>query len=397
MTIHATPISHISLDGLEIAPSQVRGAMRLVPLLRRGAPGDLRLARRNYRDDLTIVATKGEMFGRDPHYVSSYAPHGMVIDWSEDGSPVVSNGAQIAKDGEQLRGCGMSLRVLSRMAKREAANRLRFLPLHLAMEGFLSLFFSGPEIAWQEFSRKFRNNGFESRWELAVSGRRIDGLEEALRVFEIHEDQVGMLVFVADEMASAFVVSHPDDYRALHETLLLDFYGELLYQYALLWNTAIPLDISVHDEKVTDLASLRAEITRVRDDWGKFHGFMASDLIGRTTISKPVYQAGPFALQRFITTLDPKIENHIGEAIVRDDGMLEYLKTFRLSGAQTRRAYLLSQLSAHEWQLDAAAEALQTTRHELVHRLERAGFGYILNPQVLAEAQTAMWKKRRVP
>ena len=37
-------------------------------------------------------------------------------------------------------------------------------------------------------------------------------------------------------------------------------------------------------------------------------------------------------------------ENHIGELIRRDDGSIEYLKTFRLSDVQARRAHLLQQL-----------------------------------------------------
>ncbi len=37
----------------------------------------------------------------------------------------------------------------------------------------------------------------------------------------------------------------------------------------------------------------------------------------------------------------PNEECHIGERIVREDGTLEYLKTFRLSAAQVRRAYQL--------------------------------------------------------
>lgn len=390
MTLHADNLSSISLAGLEIAPSQVYGAVRLVPLIRRNAPGDLRLSRRTYRDDLTIVATRGEPLGRAPHYMS-YVPHGMVIGWTPDRSPVASYGAHVGKEGQQFGGCAMGIRVLERMAKRETGNRLRFLPLHLAMEGFLSLFFSGPEIAWQDYSRSFRKNGFESRCEYSYSGQQINGLEDALRIFEIHEEQVGMLIFVADEMASAFVTPHPGDYRALHESLLLDFYGELIAQYGCMYNTTAKLEVKADDSKVSDLRSLRAEIERVRKDWGDFHGFMASNLIGRTTMSQTVYEAGPFTLRRFLTTLDPQIENHLGEAIFRSDGSLEYLKTYRLSATQTRRAHLLSQLAAHAWQLDAAAEALRTTRNELIHRLDKAGFGYILNPQVLAAAQSAKW------
>jgi len=58
-------------------------------------------------------------------------------------------------------------------------------------------------------------------------------------------------------------------------------------------------------------------------------------------------------LQRFRSSLDVTDINHLGEAIVREDGTIEYLKTYRLSAKQTRRAYLLQVLAAHSWNLAA--------------------------------------------
>jgi DNA-binding NtrC family response regulator len=114
---------------------------------------------------------------------------------------------------------------------------------------------------------------------------------------------------------------------------------------------------------------------------------MASNLLGCQLTAQRVYTAGSFSLQRFITDLHLKDENHIGEAIVRDNGELEHLKTYRLSAAQTRRVYLLSQLAACGWQLDRAAERLGNTREDFVLRLEKAGFGYLLNNQLLERAR----------
>jgi hypothetical protein len=184
----ASLLETIALRGLEIAPSQVWGAIRIVPLLRRQVRYDLRLWQRQYRDDAAIVSLTGDL-----KYMS-YVPHGLVLSWSDDGSPVAAFGGQL-------------------------------------------------------------------------------------------------------------------------------------------------------------------------------------------------YTAGPFSLQRFITDLHLKDENHIGEAIVRDNGELEYLKTYRLSAAQTRRVYLLSQLAACGWQLDRAAERLGNTREDFVLRLEKAGFGYLLNNQLLERAR----------
>jgi DNA-binding NtrC family response regulator len=67
---------------------------------------------------------------------------------------------------------------------------------------------------------------------------------------------------------------------------------------------------------------------------------------------------------------------------VRDDGSLEYLKTYRLSAAQIRRAFLLQQLAAAAWNLDEAARSLDCTLEELARRLVNAGFGYLLKPAV---------------
>ncbi|MBW4562377.1 MAG: hypothetical protein KME32_14735 [Mojavia pulchra JT2-VF2] len=375
-------LTDISLKGLEIAPSQVWGSVRIVPLLRRQVRGDLRLLRRSYNEDITVVSLDGEITEPGMKYFS-YVPHGLVMSWSDDGSPVAAFGGQMVKpDGKSL-DCGCaSVRLMHRMAKRESGNQLRFLSLHLAMEGFLSLFFSGPDIAWSEYSKYALAHGLGSRYETSVSGRYIAGLEDALRVFEIHPKQVGVLVFVAETLASAFVVPTPEDYRALHKSLLEDFYGELIYEYSLLYDTNFPMDVSVDESKINSLADLRSAIAKMRSDWASFQGFMAEGLLQRQLNSQRVYTAGPFVLQRFITNLHLKEENHIGEAIVRENGELEYLKTYRLSAAQTRRVYLLSQLSLYNWNLDATAKALGNTREEFVKRIEAAGFGYLLNQQV---------------
>jgi hypothetical protein len=66
-------------------------------------------------------------------------------------------------------------------------------------------------------------------------------------------------------------------------------------------------------------------------------------------------------------------------AVVRENGELEYLKTYRLSASQTQRVYLLSQLAAYEWNL---ATTLNNTLDELVKRLEKVGFGYLIDQQV---------------
>lgn len=382
-------LGELRLKGLELAPSQSWRGIRLVPVLRRGCPGDLRLTRRRYEERFTCVGLEGDMGEPDLVY-ASYIPHGLVVEWNDDGSPVAAFGAHLAaRDGKRW---GRAVRLMHRMVKREEGNAIRILPLHLAMEGFLALHFNGPDILWSEYSDYAQRQGLNPRSESSVTGRGIVGLEDALRVFEIHEDQVGVLVFVAEALASAFVLSHPEDYRALHETLLTDFYGELLQRYSEIpISGKLQLDLELGEARC--LADLRQALERARAEWAAFHGQMANGLFEKPVLSEGIYNCGPFSLSRFSTALDRSTESHLGEVIQRGDGTVEYLKTYRLSAAQTRRAFLLRELAKHHWNLEATAGTLRQTRDELILRLEKAGFGYLVKDHVLKEARRG---KRRI-
>lgn len=373
-----------TLRGLRAAPSQIFGSVRLVPLLREAPRDDLRLARRKYEDPMAIVDLGGGLA-----YCSTYVPHALVVGWTDDGSPVGAFGSTLAGagDGKRLHSALRGVQLLHRMAKREDDDRLRLLPQHLAFEGFLSLHFGGPEIAWTEYSRRALSRGLSPRGEVTWSGRAVPGLEDALRVFEIHDDQCGVLLFLGDILASVFVVSHPEDYRDLHRTLLEDAYAHELVEAAR-WNGPSPELYPPFDTAaVRSLDDLRTALRRAREATAAFHVDTAASLVGRKLHAERVYRAGPFSLQRFMTDLRPGQENHIGEVIIRADGSLEYARTYRLSAAQTRRAYLLKQLAAHGWNLDATAGALAVTRAELLVRLTQAGFGYLIAEHVLNAAQ----------
>jgi hypothetical protein len=366
-----------ALAELTAGPAQVWGAVRLVPLLRDEPITDLRLHARLHQDEfLSVVST-------DPHraYVS-YVPHAFVASWGADGEPAAAYGTQLCdpEAGRTPRGIPLTFR--RRLARREDRRRLRFLPQHLAVEGFLALEFAGPPIAWQEWTHRAVMNGLSVRTEEVYAGGLIEGLDDALRIFEIHPDQCGMALYVADALAAAFVVPHPDDYSAMHGTLLNDFYGELIHQYALMYPAVPDFTARLDDARITDLASLRREIARSRAEWASFHSLMAGGLAHVGTV-RPVYTMGRFTLSRSLPSFDPTVENHLGETITDDEGRLAYLKTFRLSGAQVRRGHLLSTLAAHDWHLDATAAALSTDRPSLVARLDRAGFGHLLRPEVI--------------
>jgi hypothetical protein len=366
-------LSTISLQGLEIAPSQRWGAVRLTPLLRQDYRQDLTLVKRSYQNNPTVAVD-----AKTRYY--SYIPHGLVLHWDGQGHPVVPAGTQFGTDPAKIR----SATVLQKMAKREDKNALRFLPLHLAMESYISIFLKAPEITWPEYSRRSLREGFNSHTEYSISGSSIADFSEALRVFEIHENQVGVLLFVGESLASAFILPNPQDYRSLHDTLLTDFYGETFYYYGLYGN-ANDLKIEIDTRNINNLADLQSALQKLRQDWADVQSMMADALIDRPIISQPVYQAGPFSLQRFITDLDRNQTNYIGEAILDDRHHLQYLKIYGLSAAQTRRTYLLQQLASNQWNLEQTAVGLNTTPPDLLKRLEKAGLAHIFSNQLLEQ------------
>lgn len=368
----------LSLDGLTVRPAQVWGGVRLVPLVREEPIEGLRLEPELYGDACGVVR-----LDRRTGY-ASYIPHGFVARWSgEDVS---------AAYGTQLRGradrgrppARMGLRFHRRMARRTDTGRLRFLPLHLVLEGYLSLHFGGSEIAWAEWSRQALRNGLSPRAEEAYGGADVQGLEDALRIFEIHHGQCGLLLYIGDMFAGAFLVPHPDDYRVLHPMLLEDMYGELLYRHAAVSPAVPEFRAVIDDTRVRSPADLRAEATRQHREWAAFHdSAMAAGLLEGEYTAQRVHRLGPFQLTRFLPSFRPDTENHIGEAIFDQEGRPAYLKTFRLSRAQVRRGHLLTVLAAGGRRLPVAAESLGVSEQALGMRLEAAGLGFLLRRDLL--------------
>jgi hypothetical protein len=386
----------LDLVGLTAGPAQTWGAVRLVPLLRAEPITDLRLHARLYgRDELSVV----EVAPRTAYV--AFVPHAFVASWTSDGTPVAAHGTQLLDPAKAVPPEGITLRYRRRMARRTDKQRLRFMPLHLALEGYLALQFAGPSIAWEEWTREAVNYGLSPRVEAAYTGGRIPGLDEALRVFEVHPGQCGMALYLADALATVFVVPHPDDYRALHPTLLQDMYGELLYQYVHMYPSVPDFHIRLDGSRVASVADLRVELARAGRAWSAFHDTtMIAGLLGdgsavprNYTVSR-VYTMGRFHLARFLPRFDPDTENHLGDLIRDESGRIAYLKTFRLSAAQVRRGHLLSRLAAHGWDLDATAADLGTDRTGVVQRLDRAGFGHLLRPDIIDAVRNQTRRRR---
>lgn len=369
------------LNDLILAPSQACGAFRLVPLLRKEHRIDLRLG---------LSKESGFAVRLSNAVYTSYIPHALILEWGDSSAPVASLGTQLKAVRSKS---AVPAGVVHRMAKRQEGRRLRFLPLHLAMEGLLALHFGGPTVQWGYFSRQAISLGMSPRVESSVAGWAIEGFEEALRVFEIHDGQVGVLVFVADALAAAFVTPHPDDYRALHDSLLQDFFGELIWQYAVMYPSLPPCDFPARPESVRSLADLREAVTVMRREWAAFGRTAAVELSNVPVKAETVYEAGPFRLERFVGSLNPSDENHIGERIVAPDGSLQYLKTFRLSAVQTRRAYLLKQLADHDWSVESIAKKYGLTTHDILLQYESNGYGWLFHQHVMDAARAYVRRK----
>ena len=379
-----TTLRQLCAGGLTAAPAQALGSIRIVPLIRDEVREDLRLAVRNYDEDLTATQVKGSKKTSTWYY--SYVPYGLVVGWTTDGSAAVPQESRIEKR-DRLKVSDRTIGIGHRMVRRAGVGALRMLPLHVAMEGFLGLHFRGPNMQWEEYSMQALTHGLSPRTEATVRGEEILGLEDALRVFERHEGQCGMLLFVADALASAMVVGHPDDYGALHAALIEDYFGDLIWQYGCMYSRVQELAYDGPPPAAENLEDLRRHVASMRADRSDIYASMAGGLFDRDVAGERVYSLGPFELERFITDLSLDAENHIGECIRRDDGTVEYLKTYRLSSAQTRRAHLLKSLAAHDWNLDEAAKSLNTDKKSLILRIDKAGFSALLLAHVLDKAR----------
>ncbi|WP_328945018.1 hypothetical protein OG259_29555 [Streptomyces sp. NBC_00250] len=391
-------MTRIDLTGLDVRPAQVWGGVRLVPLVRAEPVPGLRLHRE-------IYGGLGAVDLPDRTTYTSYVPHGFVADWTGAGSEPASvpgAGRESAAYGTRLGDGGggeppscVPLRRIHRMAKRRRAQdghiepRLRFLPLHLALEGYLALHFGGPSIVWDEWSREAVRHGLSPRSEAAYAGWSVPGLTEALRIFEVHPGQCGLLLYVADALAAAFVVPHPDDYRLLHPTLVEDLYGELVHQYAYYGGPVPEFTARIRDGAggIRNLADLRAAAREQERAWAVAHdGLMARDLLETSYVFERVHRMGPFDLHRFLPPFTRGgREQHIGELITDRKGRTAYLKTFRLSENQIRKGHLLRRLADCDWHLGRTAEALGTSYAEVVRRVRGAGLDSLLNTHVVAQ------------
>jgi len=367
----SAPPQHLSLKGLTLLPSQALGAFRVVPVAREVSREDLRLASVESKRRAIVKLNK-----RDAYV--GYIPHGLVLTWGERAGDKTLLGGVLSEAKKELSPKNQPFSLVDKLIKREDKHALRFLPLHVALEGFLALGFGGPEIAWKEYSKATLKYGLSPRFESVVSAAAMASYRETLSMFEIAEGQVGSLIFCQDALVSAFVLSHPEDYQALHMSLLSDFICEQLYHYALLPTQAQANEVQLKGEGVTSLAELERALDEGCRALEANSSFM-SDRVFQTELEyQQLYRVHDFTFYRFLSDMQANRDNHIGETIIDDSGCVQYLKTYRLSTAQAKRGYLLKHLKEHDWHLDRTAQALNTDRSTLIARLKSAGFDHLL-------------------
>lgn len=367
-----TPLK-LSLGELIPGACQVWGNIRIVPLVRERPIEDIRLARRALGAQGTVrLDGKSEA----ATIYSAYLPSALILGWSDDDSPLGLPETWVGSPEAVPRGQALSLH---RIVKQLDHQRLRLLPLHVAIEGLLSAHFGGPDIAWKGLSDQVLRSGLSPRVESFFSGDAIAGLEEALRLFEIHDGQCGALVFVADALAAAFAVGHPDDYRALHHAMLEDLFAELLVRHGRLSYPLPIFNVTLDEAGVTDLASLTRALEVAEQGWRELRLDMAAGLLHRTVAAQRTRGVGRYQLMRFFTGTDETTEQHVGELLWDPDRGPVYLKTARLDAAQVRRAALLEILAKNGWNPKATAEAMALTPGELHSRLTRNGLGYVFS------------------
>ncbi len=360
----------LELTGLSVAPAQQRGAFRLVPVIRDRECHDVRLARSELNPDIQVVDVPGNAA------YTAFVPHGMRLSWGD------AVGAQVL-DKKRPR------QQVSKLRQRQG-DTLHFLPQHVALEGFLGLHFGPPSIGWAELSEPYRRWGVMCRMEFFDRGRDIPGYADALRTFEIHRGQVGILVYASDALMAAFIMPSAEDYRLIHRSLLDELYGELMEQYALYGSTIWLVEAEPYFAQAHTLSSLRDALGSLRQAWEQATvEQLWGDWRDRRLRTQLVYRPKDMRLERFVTDLTLNAANHIGERLVRQDGELLYLNTLRLSASQTRRAHILATLADHQWQLAAAAEALRTDIPGVIGRLEAQGFGYLINHNLREQAAKA--------
>lgn len=366
-------------SGLKTAPSQIWKSVRLVPVIAESIVDDLHLAPHK------ALAWTWAGYDKNKSY-SAFVPYGLVL---SEGKAAAQT--QLGAAGQQWQGVG--LRYLDRMVQRKS-QQLHFLPQHLGVAAFLANNFKAPEIYWRDFySRKALREGLSPRYLQGLSGEALVGLDEALRVFEIHARQVGMLLFFGDVLAAAVIYPHPSDYRLLHSFLLQEVYAQDLWWASYYYRELPALEPPELAQPPQQLADLSRFLDQQIGFLTDFEAWMASPVLDVPLARKVHYQWQQYQLQSWIGPLHYGQPGFAGEMIVSEQ-RLAYLHSFRLEPKQVNEAWVLQQLAQHQWNPEATAKALGFSFNQWVRRMDKVGLGRIVQRPWLDQAYAELRKKK---
>jgi len=365
----------LNLDGVSFGPSQVWKNVRLVPLIREKCTSDLRLTKIDYDQEYSQV------YLNDQTSYESYIPFGLIASWGTE-NEVRFNQQALVNSKKKKSAFDHHFRLVGKVDK----NKVRILPFHMAMEAFLSTAFKRPEVRKKEFTNEFNRFGLQYRSEFGWKSEWLEYVNASLGVFEILENQCGMMIFISDSLASCFLLPNHSDYRYLHYTLLMDCYSELMWHYSCADYDVQKLSFSMDEDRVRDVKTLRKEFDLAMSELESLDKKLASGLLDRDLFIQKIYKLGKNELSRFRTDFfEGRDEDHIGEIISDSSGVVQYLKTYRLGIDQLKRGKFLQRLEEKDWDISSAARADGLQRGQWLRAFVKAGLGDILNANTLSE------------
>ena len=371
-------LDKLNLDGVGFGPSQVWKNVRLVPLIREKVTSGLRLTKIDYDQEYSRV------YLNDQTTYESYIPFGLIASWGAE-NDVRFNQQALISNKKKKSAFDHHFRLVGKVEK----NKVRILPFHMAMEAFLSTAFKRPEVRKKEFTKEFNRFGLQYRSEFGWKSEWLEYVNDSLGVFEILENQCGLMIFISDSLASCFLLPNPDDYRYLHFTLLMDCYSELMWHYSCVDYDVQKLSFSMNKDRVSDVESLREEFDLAMTKLEILDKTLASGLLDRELFIQKIYTLGKNELSRLRTDFfEGRIEDHIGEMISDSSGVVQYLKTYRLGMDQLKRGKFLQRLEEKDWDISSAARADGLQREQWLRGFVKAGLGDILNANTLSEIRS---------
>jgi len=368
------PINNLSLKYLSFAYPQSYGAVTIIPVIREKQSSSLRVSRAVFKQSTAVVALP------DGHY-TSFIPHGFLIhDNDERATARFANQTELLNKRAAHSNKGHSLH--TKLIKRIGNNAVRILPMHQAMESLLTLAFSPPKTLHRELRADTFRFGMEFNCEYSYPSDCVRGFAEALKIFEIHDGQVGTIVLVNGKLASCFIVPHANDYKELHDSVLLDHFGELIVDYSHCDYADIDPPLQIDKDKVSSLSDLETALNTAKAQQESMLQEVIKELFETTTYHKKHYKLGASTLSSFHTELSSSENQHIGEAILAS-GEIQFLKSYALDQRQAEKARILKTLETHDWMISDCTNALGLPKDQWVSMLRRHGLADFYKPEYL--------------